>query len=82
MPLVETAAREHDMERQELLRRLRRTLVALRPEEREVFLLRQNGELAYAQISARCGRPVDAVKAQMRSALRKLGRSLTDSPSP
>ena len=50
----------------------RDALMSLRPEEKEVFLLRQNGELTYEQIAAMRERPVGTVKTQMRSALQKL----------
>ena len=37
----------HDLENRECLQMLRDALMHLRPEEKEVFLLRQNGELTY-----------------------------------
>jgi RNA polymerase sigma-70 factor (ECF subfamily) len=46
----------------------------LRPDEKEVFLLRQNGDLTYDQIAEARGSPVGTVKTQMRSALQKLRR--------
>jgi RNA polymerase sigma-70 factor (ECF subfamily) len=49
----------------------------LRPEEKEVFLLRQNGELTYEQIAELHNRPVGTVKTQMRSALQKLRKIMT-----
>jgi RNA polymerase sigma-70 factor (ECF subfamily) len=52
--------------------RLRVALLDLRPEEKEVFLLRQNGELSYEQIGRVVRRPVGTVKTQMRTALQKL----------
>lgn len=57
---------------QEALDRLRSALVNLRPEERQVFLLRQNTALTYEEIAARHRLPVGTVKTQMRSALHKL----------
>jgi len=60
----------------EALERLRIALVDLRPEEREVFLLRQNGELTYEQIALVRRRPVGTVKTQMRTALIKLRKVL------
>src|SRR6516165_971367 len=45
MPMVDTAAPGQALEDQESLGRLREALLDLRPEEKEVFLLRQNGEL-------------------------------------
>jgi RNA polymerase sigma-70 factor (ECF subfamily) len=52
----------------EALERLRQAVSRLRPEEREVFLLRQNSDLTYDLRQA----PVGTVKTQMRSALHKL----------
>jgi RNA polymerase sigma-70 factor (ECF subfamily) len=58
------------------LQQLRQALLLLRPEEKEVFLLRQNGDLTYEQIAALYDRPVGTVKTQMRSALQKLRKIL------
>jgi RNA polymerase sigma-70 factor (ECF subfamily) len=60
------------LEEQEALQKLRDALTHLRPEEKEVFLLRQNGELTYEQIAELRDRPVGTIKTQMRSALQKL----------
>src|SRR6266851_4776101 len=49
-------------------------VMILSPEEKEVFLLRQNGDLTYDQIAEARGSPVGTVKTQMRSALQKLRR--------
>lgn len=58
--------------------RVRSALLELRPEEKEVFLLRQNGSLTYEEIAKirRC--PVGTVKTQMRAALRKLRHVLQE----
>jgi RNA polymerase sigma-70 factor (ECF subfamily) len=72
MPTTEGASPTSGLEEQETLHRLRQALFQLRPEEKEVFLLRQNGELTYEQIAEQCDRPVGTVKTQMRSALQKL----------
>jgi RNA polymerase sigma-70 factor (ECF subfamily) len=48
----------------------------LREEEKEVFLLRQNGDLTYEQIAEMRHVPVGTVKTQMRSALDKLRKLL------
>jgi RNA polymerase sigma-70 factor (ECF subfamily) len=61
---------------QESLERLRRAILDLRAEEKEVFLLRQNGGLTYEQIAEIRGSPVGTVKTQMRSALQKLRKVL------
>src|SRR5262249_20530705 len=45
MPVVDSQSPEQEMEHRETLDRLRDALMHLRPEEKEVFLLRQNGEL-------------------------------------
>jgi RNA polymerase sigma-70 factor, ECF subfamily len=60
----------------EALRQVRQALVALRPEEKEVFLLRQNGERTFGRIAEQCHRPVGTIKTPMRGALHKLRRSL------
>lgn len=65
------------LEQEEELQRLRAALVALRNEEKEVFLLRQNGRMTYEEIAAARGVPVGTVKTQMRSALQKLRKVLT-----
>src|SRR5688572_21097674 len=54
------------LEEQETLDRLRAAITQLRQEEKEVFLLRQNGELTYEQIAEARGAPVGTVKTQMR----------------
>ena len=64
------------LEDEECVSRLRAALMELRPEEKEVFLLRQNGELTYEQIAEMQNRPVGTVKTQMRSALQKLRKVL------
>ncbi len=65
-----------NLERKEMLDRLREALMLLRTEEKEVFLLRQNGELTYEQIAEMRSCPVSTVKTQMRSALDKLRKVL------
>lgn len=72
------------LEDQESLARLREAIAGLRPEEKEVFLLRQNGELTYEQIAEMRSVPVGTVKTQMRAALMKLRRVLnpTDAHEP
>ncbi len=62
----------------EALDSLRRALVELRQEEKEVFLLRQNGDLTYEEIAELRRTPVGTVKTQMRSALQKLRRVLKE----
>jgi RNA polymerase sigma-70 factor, ECF subfamily len=64
------------LEWKESVERLRRAILDLRAEEKEVFLLRQNGELTYEQIADMRHCPVGTVKTQMRSALGKLRKFL------
>jgi RNA polymerase sigma-70 factor (ECF subfamily) len=64
------------LEHKESLERLRTAIHGLRQEEKEIFLLRQNGELTYEQIAELRNSPVGTVKTQMRSALQKLRKVL------
>lgn len=57
---------------EEQLDSLRRALLKLRPEEQEVFLLRQNGGLSYEQIAAATLLPLGTVKTRMRAAIQQL----------
>jgi RNA polymerase sigma-70 factor, ECF subfamily len=64
------------LEEREAQERLRSALLNLRQDEKEVFLLRQNGCLTYEEIAKlRCS-PVGTVKTQMRAALSKLRQVL------
>jgi RNA polymerase sigma-70 factor (ECF subfamily) len=74
--LARDAAPGQVLEKKESLDRLRHAILGLREEEREVFLLRQNGDLTYEQIAEVRECPVSTVKTQMRSALEKLRRVL------
>ena len=60
------------LEGREELEAVRNAVLALRPEEREVFLLRQNGEMTYEEIASLLNRPVGTVKTQMRTALQRV----------
>jgi RNA polymerase sigma-70 factor (ECF subfamily) len=62
--------------------RLLAAIQRLRKAEREVFLLRQNGDLTYQEIAALRHKPVATVKTQMRAAVRKLRCTLHDADSP
>ena len=64
------------LEDQEDLSRLRAAILDLRPDEKEVFLLRQNGGLTYEEIAVIRSAPVGTVKTQMRTALMKLRKVL------
>lgn len=56
----------------EKLNELRLAIMNLRQEQKEVFLLRQNGELTYEQIAEILHLPVGTVKTRMRYALQEL----------
>jgi RNA polymerase sigma-70 factor (ECF subfamily) len=60
------------LEEKEKLDRLRAALTELRPEEKAIFLLRQNGDMTYEEIAELRNSPVGTVKTQMRAALQKL----------
>ena len=62
---------------QDALERIRRAIFDLRPEEREIFLLRQNADLTFEDIADMRGVPIGTVKTQMRAALAKLKKVLT-----
>ena len=76
MPMVDTTPPARELEEREAMQQLRDALAHLRPEEKEVFLLRQNGELTYEQIAELRHCPVGTVKTQMRAALEKLRKLL------
>lgn len=65
-----------ELDHQEQLGQLRRALLGLRPEEQEVFLLRQNGHMTYEEIARSISVPVGTVKTRMRLALGKLRQVL------
>lgn len=66
------------VEQDERLARLRSAMHQLRPEEQEVFLLRQNGEMTYEEIGEALGLPSGTVKTRMRMALIKLREVLAE----
>jgi RNA polymerase sigma-70 factor (ECF subfamily) len=66
------------LEERESEERLRQALLGLRPDEKEVFLLRQNGNLTYEEIAQLRHSPVGTVKTQMRAAILKLRRVLQE----
>jgi RNA polymerase sigma-70 factor, ECF subfamily len=69
---------EQAFEEREAKERLRAALVDLRPEEKEIFLLRQNASLTYEEIARIKRSPVGTVKTQMRAALAKLRQALAE----
>ena len=81
MILGRDAAPGEQLEEQEDLARLRAALLGLRPDEKEVFLLRQNGGMTYEEIAELRKAPIGTVKTQMRTALQKLRRVLAGSPT-
>ena len=81
MSMIETAPPAHVGFAQESMQQLREVMRHLPPEEKEVFLLWQNGELTYEQIAQLYARSVAVVKEQMRSALRKLRTVFQEIPS-
>lgn len=58
--------------RNERLTIVRQAIAQLRPEEQEVFLLRQDGQLTYDQIAETISIPLGTVKTRMRLSLMKL----------
>lgn len=75
-------ALEADHVRREQLALVQQALHALRYEEKEVFLLRQNGQMTYEQIAESMNLPVGTVKTRMRLALEKLRQALDAKPQP
>jgi len=72
-------------ERHEAVTLARAAIEHLPEPEREVFLLRQNGELTFEAIAATLRVPVGTAKTRMRSALRRLREALErrlGSPQP
>jgi RNA polymerase sigma-70 factor (ECF subfamily) len=59
-------------ERREAIARLRAAIGALPEREREVFLLRQNGDLTFEAIASLLGIPVGTAKTRMRLALGRI----------
>lgn len=82
LPARESSAAEQIVDNENVAR-LRQAILELRTEEREVFLLRQNGDLTYEQIAELRDIPVGTVKTQMRTALIKLRKVLNpDAEAP
>lgn len=77
------AGPEHQAQRSEQMEHLRKAVNQLRAEEREVFLLRQNGELTYEAIAETLDIPLGTVKTRMRMALAHLREHLAPTtPEP
>jgi RNA polymerase sigma-70 factor (ECF subfamily) len=60
---------------EELIERLAVAVSRLRPEEREVFLLRHRRDMTYEQIARTTRTPLGTVKTRMRAALAQLRRT-------
>jgi RNA polymerase sigma-70 factor (ECF subfamily) len=84
LPEDETSLAGHEqrpdeiVEHDERLQRLRGALTQLREEEKEVFLLRQNGDLTYEEIADALEIPSGTVKTRMRLALTRLREVLAE----
>jgi RNA polymerase sigma-70 factor (ECF subfamily) len=66
------------LEEREAQERLRNAVLSLRPDEKEVYLLRENGLLTYEEIAKLRRSPVGTVKTQMRAAIAKLRQVLQE----
>jgi RNA polymerase sigma-70 factor, ECF subfamily len=77
-PEARNPSPQRTAEERESQARLRRALLNLRLEEREVFLMRQNGSWTYDEIAAIRRTPVGTIKSQMKSAIEKLRRALRE----
>ena len=62
------------LESRDLLRRLERAMLRLRPKTREIFMAHRVEGLTYAEIAERTGLSVKGVEKQMSKALRHLDR--------
>jgi RNA polymerase sigma factor (sigma-70 family) len=62
--------------RNERLLIVRQAISQLRPEEQEVFLLRQDGQMTYEQIADAISIPLGTVKTRMRLSLMKLREAM------
>jgi RNA polymerase sigma-70 factor (ECF subfamily) len=75
-PLLADDLSQADAARRERMAVLRKSLMRLRPNEQEIFLLRQNAQMSYDEIAQAIHLPVGIVKTRMRLALRKLREAL------
>lgn len=71
-----TARPDVEAVRNERLAIVRRAIGQLRPEEQEVFLLRQDGQMTYEQIAEAISIPLGTVKTRMRLSLMKLREAM------
>ena len=71
---------EDEVARRQELALVEQAVMDLRLEEREVFLLRQNGGMTYEEIAEAIHVPVGTVKTRMRLALEKLRKVFEEKP--
>lgn len=81
VPSSEATPGDH-AQRSEQMEHLRIAVSQLREEEREVFLLRQNGDLTYEAIAESLSIPLGTVKTRMRMALANLRQHLAPTEKP
>ena len=65
-----------EVARSEWVAMVRQAIGQLRPEEQEVFLLRQDGQMTYQQIAETISIPLGTVKTRMRLSLMKLREAM------
>ncbi len=76
-----TRGPQAEAELNEQMGQLRGAIAALRQEEQEVFLLRQNAQMKYEEIAEAVGIPLGTVKTRMRLALSKLRQAVAEQAS-
>ena len=69
-------AADAELERAELTRLVEDALQQLPEKQRQVFLLRQHGELSFKEIAAQLGEPLNTVLSHMHYAVTKLRKQL------
>ncbi|MFT5524014.1 MAG: RNA polymerase sigma factor (sigma-70 family) [Pirellulaceae bacterium] len=70
------------LSKREEMNQLREAISQLRDEEKEVFLLRENGQMTYEEIGESLGIPTGTVKTRMRLAVTKLRSVVAPTNSP
>jgi RNA polymerase sigma-70 factor (ECF subfamily) len=89
MGIFATAPREYtevdrvtpleNLEDQEIRTAVRKALAGLPEKQRQVFLLRQHGEMSFKEIAHLTGEPLNTVLSHMHYAVKKLSNSLRES---
>ena len=69
-------ATDAEVERAELARAVESALQQLPEKQRQVFLLRQHGEMSFKEIAAKLGEPLNTVLSHMHYAVTKLRKQL------